>query len=107
MFSRIETYFILLTRQVPGHGYYPKLSKSLLIVHPEDLKAGKEFGARYGFKVCTGARYLRGYIGDDNSKINFLRERILTWENNISMISETRGEYPQGSYATVVSVIQS
>ena len=30
------------------------------------------FGARDGFRVCTGARYLGGYIGDDESKQNWL-----------------------------------
>ena len=51
MFARIETYFNLLTRQIPGCGYYPEPSKSVLIVHPENLEDRKEFGARHGFKV--------------------------------------------------------
>ena len=42
-----------------------------------------------------GARYLGGYIGDDKSKQNWLRERTLTWENNINTISETAEKYPQ------------
>ena len=53
-FARIEIYFDLLTRQVP-HRYYPKQSKSVLIVHLENLEDGKVFGARHGFKLCTGA----------------------------------------------------
>ena len=58
MFAIIETYFNSLTRQGPGRVYYTKLSKSVLIVHPENLEAGKEFGACHGFKVFTVARYL-------------------------------------------------
>ena len=42
-FSRIETYFDLLTRQGLGRGYYPKPYKSVLISHPENLEAVKEF----------------------------------------------------------------
>ena len=57
--------------------------------------------------MCTGARYLGGYVGDNESKRHWLRERTLTWEKNISMISETAGKYPQESYAAVVCVIQS
>ena len=63
--------------------------------------------ARHGFKVCTGARYLGSYIGDDDSKHDWLRKRTLTWEKNINTISETIGKYPQESYAAVVHVIQS
>ena len=50
-FVRIKKYFISLTRQGPGRRYYIKPSKSVLIVHPNNIDAGKEFGARHGSKV--------------------------------------------------------
>ena len=61
--SIIGTYLNSLTRQDPGHGYHPKPLKSVQIVHLENIEAGKVFGARHKFKVCTGARYLGGYTG--------------------------------------------
>ena len=76
-------------------------------MHPENLEAGREFGTRHGFEVCTGTHYLGGYIGGDKSKRDWLREHTLTWEENISTISESPGKYPQDSYATVVHAIQS
>ena len=97
----------MLTRQGPGRGYYPKPSKSVLIVHTENIEAGKEFRSRHGFKVCTDARYLGGYIRDDKSKSDWLRERTLTWEKKTSTISKIAGKYPQESYAEVVRSIQS
>ena len=63
------------------------------------------FGRHHEIKVCTGARYLGGYIRNDESKHDWLRERTLTWEKNISTISETAGQYPHGSYAAVVCAI--
>ena len=77
MFTRLETYFDLLTRQGLGRGYHSKPSKSVLIVHLENIEAGKVFGRSHGFKVCTSARYLGGYIGGDESKRDWLRERTL------------------------------
>ena len=65
MFKRLETYFDSLTRHGLGRGYHPKPTKSVLIVRPDNIEAGKVFRARRGFRVCTGARYLGGYIGDD------------------------------------------
>ena len=76
----------MLIRQGPGLGYYLKPSKSVLIVRLENLEAVKVFGARHGFKVRTGARYLGGYIGDDDSISDWLREHTVTWENNINTI---------------------
>ena len=97
----------MLTCQDLGRGYYPELSKSVLIEHPENLEARKDFGARHGFKICVGAHCLGGYIGDDESKSDWLRERTLTWENNINTVSRTVGKYLQESYAAVVRAIQS
>ena len=57
--------------------------------------------------MCTGAYYLGGCIGDNESNIDWMRERKLTWEKNIHTISETGGKYPQESYAAVVRAIQS
>ena len=65
------------------------------------------FGVRHRFRVCTGARYLRGYIGDEKSKHNRLRDSTMTWERNINMIRKTAGKYPQESYSAVVCAIQS
>ena len=77
-----------------------------MIVRMENIKAGKVFGSRHGFRVYTGARYLGGYTGDNKSERDWLKERTLTWEKNISTISKTAGKYPQESYAAVVRVIQ-
>ena len=106
-FTRLETYFDSLTYQVPRRGYHTEPPNSVLIVRPENLEDRKVFRRRHGFKVCTGARYIGGYIGLDKSKNDWLRERILTWEKNISTISETAGKHPQESYAAVVRAIQS
>ena len=65
------------------------------------------FGLRHGFKVGTCTRYLDGYIGDDESKRDFLKDSMYLWEQNICMISETAGKYTKESYAAVVLAIQS
>ena len=57
--------------------------------------------------MCTGPCYLGGYIGDDRSKRDWLRECTLTWEKDISKISKTEGKYTHESYAAVVRVIQA
>ena len=54
-----------------------------------------------------GSHYLRGYIRDDKSKRDWLRECTLTWEKKIRTIRKTAGKYPQESYSAVVRGIQS
>ena len=45
-------------------GYYPDPTIGIIIVHLENIEAGKLFGARHIFQ----ARYLRSYITDEKSK---------------------------------------
>ena len=54
-----------------------------------------------------GRTSCQGLHRGDESKINWLRERMLTSEKKISMIRKTAGKYPQESYAAVVRAIQS
>ena len=105
--ARIETYFDSLTHHFPGLKYHPNPINSVMILRPDNIEAGKVSREHHKFRVCTGARYLGGYIGDDESKTDWLRESTLTWERNINTISKTVGKYPQESYAEVVRAIQS
>ena len=75
-------------------------------MHPENLEVRKLFGMSHEFKVCTGTRYIGGYIRYDKYKRDCLKKYMETWERKICMISETAGNHPQGSYAAVVQAIQ-
>ena len=74
-FTNVELYFNLLKRSGPGYGYSPQTSKIILIVQLYNPTTRKRFGLRHGFKVCTGARYLGGFIGDNVSKHKCLKVR--------------------------------
>ena len=49
-------------------------NKSILIVHPYNIEAGKLFGASHSFNFFTGVRYLCGYIGD-KSKHGWIKDQ--------------------------------
>ena len=63
MFDNFERYFNSLKLSRPAWGYYPKPTKIVLIMHPENPEAGELFGAHHGFTVCTVSHYIGGYIG--------------------------------------------
>ena len=94
MFVILETYFDSLTLQGPGRRYHPNPTKSVMIVFPKNLEAREVFRQCHKFRVCTGARYLGGCFGDNESKRNWLRKRTLTWYKNINTIRKTAGKYP-------------
>ena len=69
-FDKIGLHFNWLKQFGPGSGYYPETSKIILIIHPDNLAAGKEFGLRHRFKVCTGMCYLGGFMSMTNLNVN-------------------------------------
>ena len=78
----------------------------MLIVHLYNPEAKKIFGlCRRIIKMCTGARYLGGFIGDDEYKRDWLKDRTETWERNIHMISKNSDKCPQESYSSLVCEI--
>ena len=78
-----------------------------MIVHPENTEAEKLFGASHGFKFFVGAHYLRGYIGDEESKCGWFKDWTGNWEINVCVVAKMAGKYLQENYATVVRKTQS
>ena len=77
-----------------GCGYYPETSKSVLIVHPDNLEAGKRFGLIRRFKVCAGLRYLGGFIRDEDSKHDWWKNIQRHGERTYPISEELRGNIP-------------
>ena len=94
-FDNIWLYFNSLKKFVPGHGYYPKPPKIVLIFHQDNLAAGKRFGLRNIFKVCTGERYLGGFIKNKKSKRDWLKDRTSKWEKKIVRSLKWRENIPR------------
>ena len=65
MFDNIGFYFNSLKLFGLGRGCYPEPLKIIIITHLYNIAARKELGLHHKFKVCTGAHYLGGFIGDD------------------------------------------
>jgi hypothetical protein len=72
-FDKIERFFQRLCEIGPLFGYYPRPTKSILIVRQHDLQEARlPFPA---FKVKTGNRYLGGFIGEDEALNEWLKKK--------------------------------
>ena len=84
--------------QWAGAGCYHDPTKSIIIVHPDNIEAAKIFFMNIGFTVLTGARFLAGYIGYDKPKRVWLKN----WTEkgrDFFAVTKTAGKYPQENYA--------
>ena len=46
----------------PPQGYFPKPTKSILVVSPRKIPQAEAFFRGYGFQIVTGNRYLGGFV---------------------------------------------
>ena len=74
-----------------------------MLYNPETVK---QFDLCHRFKICTGARYLGGFISEHEFKCDWLQDRTSKQEKNIFMIRKTAGKNTK-NYPVVVCAIRS
>ena len=99
LFKNAKLSFNLLKQFGPGHGYYLKPSKIIMIAYPDNIEARKIFGLNRRI-------HLGEFIGDDESKHDWKKVLTKIWERNICNINKTVGKYTQEKNAAVVREIQ-
>ena len=58
--DNLELYFILLKCNSRTWGHYPEPTKITIIVHLDNIEAGKLFGVHHGSTVFAGTHYIGG-----------------------------------------------
>jgi hypothetical protein len=107
----IQAWWEQLKNLGPRFGYYPKASKTWLIVKPEhetramelfpDLTSSKE-GVITSNITSRGRKYLGSFIGNNDGKKNFVENQIKGWKNDIEDLARIAAKEPQLAYAAFV-----
>ena len=85
----------------PMFGYFPKPSKTWVIVKPGYEEQAKE--AFPGLQVTSvGQRYLGSFIGSDEGKNQFIREKVNDWCRDLKQLSDIATREPQIAYSAFV-----
>ena len=92
--------------QGPARGYYPLLTKSILVVPPGNVAQAKEHFRGLGIRVVTGHRYLGGYIGDREAEGVWLEEKIQGWTESVTILARVAHKHLQSAYAGLQKSLQ-
>ena len=72
----LKKWWLHLCKIGPGYGYFPKASKSILIVKEEHLIAAQQLFKDTGLIIISARlRHLRAVVGTANSRTNLLNQR--------------------------------
>ena len=90
----------------PKYGYYPEASKSILIVEPKGVARALELTKSLSFKVATGSRYLRGFIGEKGGQTEWIRSKVEKWTEGASQIATLAATHPQQAHIAFTESFQ-
>ena len=98
--EEIKIWWDTLITECPKYGYYPKPSKSFLIVKQHDKEYAERIFAGSNIKITTeGARHLGAVLGDISFKEVYLRNEVHSWKNQLEIHSKIAEIQPQAAYS--------
>ena len=95
--EQIKKWWDKLCEMGPMYGYFPKASKTILILKDAALLPhAKMLFAKTGMKIITdGQRHLGAVIGSDQYKKYYVTEKVEKWIQDIKELSTVAVEEPQ------------
>ena len=79
-FNDIKKYYMDLNNKGPKIGYRPETSKSILVVSKDNEKRARDYFKDINFQIQLGSRYLGGFIGDENEKVIWIKNKVNQWK---------------------------
>ena len=93
-----------LLKVAPTVGYYPKPSKSWLIVKPEKVELAKQIFRDSKINITSGGqRHLGAAIDSVEFRDVFLKERVNDWVCQLITLSKVATFYPQAAYCALTA----
>ena len=102
--KRLREWWDRCVEHGPAFGYYPKASKSWLIVKEDQLEGAKELFRGTGVQVTTeGRKYLGGFVGTTDGKEKYVGELVNTWVDQLQTLAMIAKSEPQAAYTAFTS----
>ena len=98
-----------VNKEGPKYGYYPKASKSILIVKGlENLPKAKAVFKDTGVQITVeGDRHLGAVLGSEDFKRDFVKRKISSWVRDIEELAAIAKEEPQIAYSAFTKGLSS
>ena len=98
--QRLREWWDRIVEHGPKFGYFPKASKSWLVVKSDKLGDAKIIFGDTGVKITTeGRKYLGGHVGSEEGKENYVKELCDEWLHELEELSKVAKSEPQAAYS--------
>ena len=91
----------------PKYGYYPKPSKTILIVKdPSNLQRAHEIFDQTGVKITTsGERHLGAVIGSPEFRDEYVSNKVAKWIQDVEQLAKIAEDEPQLAYSAYTKAL--
>ena len=105
--TAVKTWWQKLNSAGPKFGYFPKASKSILILKDESLLSeARDLFAECNIQItCQGERHLGAVIGHNSFKKEYVSEKVSKWIKDITELANISMEEPQAAYSAYTKSI--
>ena len=91
----------------PALGYYPKASKTWLVVKENLLEIAKQIFSGTSINITSrGRKYLGGFVGDEGARLEYANGIVNKWVDQLRVLAEIARSEPQAAYAAFVKGFQ-
>ena len=94
-FGNIITHFKFHQVQGPPQGYFPELTKIIVVISPWNVARAEEFFWGMEIMVSTRNCYIGGFIGDQGVETMWLNEKVQGWAELMRKLLELARKNPQ------------
>ena len=103
----LRSWWDKLLEKGPPLGYFPKASKSWLIVKEDKLEEAKELFRGTEIKISSvGKRYLGGFIGKESARNDYFKDLVDDFVSQIDTLSNIACSQPQAAYSAFIHGFQ-
>ena len=99
--KELQRWWRTLQSRGPLFGYYPKPSKTWVIVKQEHYDAAKKAFPNLNI-TTSGHKYLGSFIGTTEGKEAFVSEKVIEWCKDLKQLSEIASREPQVAYSAFI-----
>ena len=105
---RLKAWWDRLEEIGPHYGYFPKGSKTRILVKQEVAETAKEVFHGTGIEISTeGGRYLGSAIGTAPFLTDFVKKKVEEWTEEMKTLSEYARTQPHAAYAAFTHGLSS
>ena len=103
----IRKWWDVLNKDGPKYGYFPKPSKTILIIkNPQDLQMANELFNGTGITITLeGERHLGAVIGSNEFRSRYISTKVGKWIQDVEQLAKIADDEPQLAYSAFTKAL--